>query len=194
MKGTTVFFDFETGGTEPQHPNIQLAAIAVRDWKEVAFFERKIKFDPAACDPSALLINHYSAAKWVDAVEEAEAASAFVDFLQSHADMQLISKKGNPYNVARLAGHNICSFDMPRLRSMMDKALDGTFWPGCWWYPLDTLQLAIWHFTRNRLPFPKNFQLSTLASHFGVTPLEGEAHDALVDVRMCAKIAERILH
>ena len=57
MKGTTVFFDFESGGTEPEHPNIQLAAIAVRGWKEVDAFERKIDFIESDCDPAAIALN-----------------------------------------------------------------------------------------------------------------------------------------
>lgn len=47
----TVYYDVETGGTEPQHPTIQLAAIAVDGGKELGAFEQKIQFDEAACDP-----------------------------------------------------------------------------------------------------------------------------------------------
>lgn len=189
MNGTTIFFDFETGGTEPHHPNIQLAAIAVRDWKEVDCFEQKIAFDMTNCDSEALRINGYTLKNWKNAKPEQDVASAFVSFLQGNADLSLISQRtGNPYMVARLAGHNILTFDIPRLRKMLDSR---GFWPGCWWYPLDTYQRAIWHFTEQGLPMPKNFQLQTLASHFGIGS-QGTAHEALADVRLCALVAEKL--
>lgn len=38
-----VLFDFETGGVKPEHPSIQLSAIAVDEqWNELDSFERKI--------------------------------------------------------------------------------------------------------------------------------------------------------
>lgn len=188
MNGTTVFFDFETGGTEPQHPNIQLAAVAVRDWKEVDVFERKIAFDPSKCDPEALRINGYRAEDWANAEPEHRVASAFRLFLERHADMELISKRGKPYTTARLAGHNVHAFDCPRLKTMMDRGLGGTFWPGCWWYPLDTYPVAIWHCTKNGIRVP-DYQLQTLARVFGIES-QGAAHEALADVRLCVRIAE----
>lgn len=190
MNGTTVFIDFETGGTESRHPNIQLAAIAVRGGSELEAFERKIRFDPRACDPKALELNHYSAEAWQDAGDEGDIAFEFAAFLKRHADMPLVSKRGTNYTAARLAGHNIVAFDGPRLRTMMDKALNGAFWPGCWWYPLDTYQRSIWWFTERGLPMPASFRIEALAQHFGIDA--SGAHDALADVRICAALAERL--
>lgn len=190
MKGTTVFFDFETGGVEPARPNIQLAAVAVRDWREIEAFEVKIAFNVADCDPDALRIVGYTPERWVNAESEAAAAVRFREFLQRHADLRLVSKGGKPYTTARLAGHNAATFDCPRLRSMMDRHLAGAFWPGCWWYPLDTYQRAIWYCVENGLEQPKSFQLQDLAAHFGL-PV-ASAHEALSDVRTCVALA-RIL-
>lgn len=187
MNGTTVFFDFETGGVEPARPNIQLAAVAVRDWAEVEAFEAKIAFDVAACDPAALELVGYDAARWAKAEPEASVARRFRDFLARHADLRLVSKRGSTYSTCRLAGHNVATFDAPRLRAMMDAHLAGAFWPGCWWYPLDTYQRAIWYFTERGLALPDKFTLQALAAHFGISV--ASAHDALSDVRTCAALA-----
>ena len=62
---TTVFFDLETGGVTPDHPDIQLAAIAVdSDLNELDSFERKIQFKESDADPEALKLNHYDASIW----------------------------------------------------------------------------------------------------------------------------------
>ena len=191
MKGTTVYFDLETGGIEERHPNIQIAAIAVRDGKETDAIEHKIHFDEAAADPEALVINHYDAAVWAaQAVTLDTAVRAFSGFCREHADLELISQRtGRPYSVARLAGHNVVSFDIPRLRRMFDATGDG-YIPACWWYPLDTYQRAIWYFAERDVPAPENYRLPTLAAHFGLDA--AGAHDALADVRLAAGIARVI--
>lgn len=190
MKGTTIYFDFETGGVEDTHPNIQLAAVAVRDWKEVASFERKIQFTVSECDPEALTLNGYDADTWaIEAKPQPQVAKEFVSFLRAYADLELVSQRtGNPYKAARMAGHNVVAFDIPRLRRMMDAARVG-WWPGCWWYPLDVYQRAIWHFAERGLEAPENYQLQTLAKHFEI-PAQGAEHEALADVRLCARIAQ----
>lgn len=188
---TTVFLDLETGGTESHHPDTQIAAIAVSPaWEELDHFEAKIQFDEAACDPVALDVNSYDADTWTRcAIPEAAALGTFCAFLKKHATVQMTSKRtGRPYQVARIAGHNIATFDVPRLRRMAARNGD-VFLPAAWWYPLDTLQLALWHFSA-RDDAPKNFQLSTLAAHFGVAT-DG-AHDALADVRLSMAVAHEI--
>lgn len=179
------------GRKAPGAGNIQIAAIAVRDGRELDAFERKIRFDESRADPEALAMNHYDPTVWkAEAVAVDSAVQAFSDFCRDHADLELISKRtGRPYNVARLAGHNVVSFDIPRLRRMFDASGDG-YIPACWWYPLDTYQRAIWYFAENGLPAPQNYQLPTLAAHFGLDP-QG-AHDALADVRLAAGIAQAI--
>lgn len=189
MKGTTIFFDLETGGVEDAHPNIQIAAVAVRDWKEVEAFERKIQFNPVLCDPAALQLNGYAPSKWAQAVTEPDAFRAFDAFCARHGDLELVSARtGRPYTVARLAGHNVTSFDIPRLRSAMARA-GVKFMRACWFYPLDTYQRAVWHFAEREMPTPENFQLQTLARHFGI-PAQGAEHEALADVRLTVRLAE----
>lgn len=193
MKGTTIFFDLETGGVEDHHPNIQVAAVAVReDWSEAGVLERKIDFEPAACDPEALRLNGYRPEDWVTAVTERQAMLEFDAFCRRHGDLSLVSKRtGNPYTMARLAGHNVAAFDIPRIRRAMDRA-GVKFMRGCWWYPLDTYQRALWHFTERGLQQPEDFKLQSLAAHFGIEA-QGAAHEALADVRLCARIARAII-
>ena len=183
-----VFFDTETGGLELHHPTIQIAAAAVdmRDGKDLGAFECKIKFNPAECSERALEINSYDPDVWErEAIGPAQAVHDFFDFLRRHADMDMVSKRGRPYQVARLGGHNIANFDIPRIRNLAAEA----FMPACWWYPLDTLHLALWHYVASDDP-PPNYRLTTLAEKLGIAT--DNAHDALADVRLSAAVALKL--
>lgn len=190
MKLTTVFFDLETGGVKDSDPDIQLAAVAVLDWKEVGTFEKKITFDAHQASPEALAMNSYDPGVWAQkAMSEEWVVEEFSGFLSKFASLTKISKAGNPYLVARLAGHNAASFDAPRLHRMF-KRNGGRFCPADIYRPLDTLQLALWYFL-GRENEPESYQLGTLATTLGIeTP---DAHDALGDVRTTIAIAKRIL-
>lgn len=189
---TTVYFDLETGGTGDHHPTIQVAAVAVApDWKEVEAFERKIRFRVADCDKKALTVNGFDPAEWSYAVSEGEAMRDFDAFLARHADWELVSKKsGRPYKVARLAGHNIASFDLPRVKRGMEQA-GLNWWRGCWWYPLDTYQLAIWTLLGSDRE-PPDYKLQTLREHLGI-PAPTREHEALADVRVCIQVARALV-
>ena len=117
---TVVYFDLETGGVEPHHPTIQLAAIAVDDsGREVSAFEQKIAFKESDADPEALKMNHYTAEDWKGAINWQATAANFASWLKPYSTVQLMSKRtGKPYKVARLAGYNAVAFDAPRLRAM----------------------------------------------------------------------------
>ena len=185
-----IVFDLETGGLEPHHAITQIAAIAVdASWQEVETFERKVQFDVGKADPEALRLNSYEPEAWAsEAIPEREAAEAFAAFCRKHATLELISRAGNPYTVARLAGHNVVAFDVPRVRAMMQRCGD-VFWPACWWYPLDTYQGAIWHF-HGREDAPENYRLPTLARAFGIDA--SNAHDALADTRIVVRLAAHL--
>ena len=182
----TVVFDFETGGTEPQHPSIQLAAIAVDDaGVELGAFEQKIAFNEADADPAALAINHYSADAWKDAVTPAVCASRFAAWLRPYSVIERVSKAGNLYQVARGAGYNAVAFDWPRLR-----ALFGTQFCPMDYLVRDVLQRVLFYADENG-EAPENFKLATVAAWLGI-PTDG-AHDALFDVRLCAKVYAKII-
>lgn len=190
------FFDLETGGTEDRHPTIQIAAVAVNiaqpDWPIVEEFERKVMFDPEVCDPEALKLNHYNPDVWEkEEVLPSRVRIEFGAFLKRHATLQLTSAKGNDYVTAKIAGHNIIRFDLPRL----DRLFGPGFKPYAWWRALDTIALASWifdgHLAGNSQSYPKNLQLGTLCEFFDIKT-EG-AHDALADVHLTIKLTKALL-
>ena len=188
MKGATVFFDLETGGLRPEAPTIQIAAVAVLEWRQLDSFEVKIRFDEAAADPEALALNHYDPEVWRrDAVLVDEALATFADFLRLYPDIDKVSARGRPYRVARLAGHNVAAFDAPRLVDAFKRR--GLFLPADAFRPLDTLQLALWRLCGSPSQ-PSSYKLGALCEHLGIAT-EG-AHDALADVRMCVELARAL--
>src|SRR5580700_11396844 len=81
----TVYFDLETGGVRPEHPIIQIAAVAIDNatWQEVDAIEMKLCFDPSQADPEALRLNHYNTAVWhAEAVIPSQARLQFARFLE----------------------------------------------------------------------------------------------------------------
>ena len=189
-----VFFDLETGGLDPaRHPIIQLAAVATdaRDGlRELGAIELKVKFDPAAADPEALAGNSYDADAWErDAHPGHVAAGALSGFLRAHSTVEKTSARtGRAYRVARLAGHNAAAFDWQFLRSWYDRL--GSFLPADY-RVLDTLQLAAW-LAYSRGGEVGGLGLSDLAARLGVER-EGEAHDALSDVRLTVGVARVLM-
>lgn len=185
----TVYFDFETGGVNNE-PSIQLAAVAVDEaWKEVDSFERKIKFDPAECSPDALKINGYTAEAWKDALPPSAVAVKFAQWIKPHSTVEMISQRtGNPYTVARLAGYNALTFDLPRLRALFGK----NFFP-CSYHVRDVLQRAMFYFDEHPdiAEKPKNLKLSELCAYFGIE--NAGAHEALTDVRMTVALHRRLI-
>lgn len=182
--GRIVFFDLETSGLDKErHAITQIAAIAVCVITGVVHEEIEIKvlFKVEDADPEALRVNSYSKEVWErDAVHPEQALSQFSAFLKRHATVKMTSKLGRPYRVARLAGHNSATFDGPFLQAWYSRL--GQFCPASY-LTLDTLQLALWHFSGAVQQFqPENFKLQTLCNHLGI-PTEGEAHDALADVK-----------
>ena len=190
MGATTIWIDTETGGTEPHHPTIQVAAIAERDWLELATLEVKIRFDVAKAEPDALALNHFDAAIWErEALPEVTAVEDLAAFFRDHATVEKLSKRtGRPYRVARLAGHNLAGFDGPRLVEMFKR--HGAFMPAAAFEPLDTMHLSRWYALGQENP-PASAKLGDLCAHFGIQ--QPAAHDALGDVRSCIAVARRML-
>src|SRR5262245_12475378 len=186
----TIFFDTETGGVQPQHPTIQLGAVAIDShYREVASFSQNIAFNEADADPEALAMNHYTREAWADAVAPGVAAARFAAWLRPYCWIERVSKAGNPYRVARLAGYNALTFDAPRLERMF-----GTQF--CPWdrRVRDVMQWALWYFdyqeSHGFTRRPENMKLSTVAACFDV-PVDG-AHGALADARICALVAHEL--
>lgn len=183
----TIYFDTETAGLTPAHPTIQLAAIAIDDASglERSNFEVKIRFNEADADPEALAMNHWDRVVWAKSdVTPDNAARLFAEWVRPYCSIEMISKRtGNPYKVAKLAGYNALTFDLPRL-----KALFGTQFFPCSYHVRDVLQRAMFWFDENpTAPRPENLKLGTVCAYFGIPVID--AHDALGDVRMTAALA-----
>ena len=180
-----IAFDVETGGVEDHHPTTQIAAVAYNEetFEEMDELEIKLRFDEAACDPKALKLNSYDALLWgAEAISDDAARAKLTDFFEANQTWDLVSKRGKPYRTAKLVAHN-AAFDIRRLRKLWG---DG-YTPFAWFYPHDTLQLALWKCSSAVIP-PVNYQLGTLCKYFGIET-EG-AHDALADCRMTIKLAQ----
>lgn len=184
---TTVYLDLETGGLQPHHPIIQIAAVAVDDGtlEELATFERKIAFDVAKADPEALTMNHYSDAAWEGCLQPVAVAHALSAFAKPYLCVQRISQRGMPYSLGKLAGYNAITFDAPRLKAFYA----GEFFPFSYQIR-DVLQRVLWWFDETGLTPPADFKLATVAQYFGVST-DG-AHDALSDVRMTIALAKAL--
>ena len=116
----TVFFDLETGGLEPGvHPIIQFAAVAVdENFHTLEELELKLRFDIGVCTGEALEVNSFDPDVWEkQAIDPRAAMVAITSFLKRHNTVKLISKRGNPYYVALMVGHNASNFDGPSSRS-----------------------------------------------------------------------------
>jgi hypothetical protein len=188
------FADLETGGLEEYHPTIQVAVVTVNvsddDWPEVERIERKVRFDYAMCDPKALEVNHWDPKVWErEAVSIPEVRDDLAAYFKRHQTWNLVSKAGNAYTTAKIAGHNVKEFDIPRLRRLFGQRRT----PFCWWYPFDTYLVALWQLGLTTSPHgPENYQLATLCRYFGTMIPEGGYHDALEDVLANIQLARHL--
>lgn len=187
----------------PGNPVIQVAAIACEadTWEPLETFEVKLGFRRELATGEALEINSFDHDLWIEeSVRCFDGLEMFRAFLDRHKTVELISKKGNPYNVAQLCGHNAASFDLDFiLRSFQDpewqkyalpgdaprkEPVKGIFFPGSF-QVIDTLHLARWVLAGQ----VEDFKLGTLAEHFKIpTP----THDALADVRVTVEVARML--
>ncbi len=186
---TTVFIDLETGGLGPNHPDIQVAAIAVRGWREIETYEAKIQFDEARAEPEVLAMNSYDPEAWrTHAKPESRVVAELGALLRRHLSIGMVSQRGKVYRVARIAGHNVVNFDAPRLKAMFARC--NAFLPVDIYLPLDTLQLALWQCAMWDVK-PASYKVSDLCRQFGVSLTDG--HDALSDVRATIHLARELM-
>lgn len=195
MLPSIVFLDIETGGLDIGDPITQIAALAVAadTFEELSFLDLRLRFNEAACQAKALEVSHYDAARWAsEAIEPSEACTQLAGFLNRYSCISRKSQRtGRPYSVAQPAGHNIGSFDLPRLSHFF--SLFDRFFPISYNHALDTLHGCRWYFQQRGMPFPDSLKLFDLVKHFGLTPAEGLAHDALTDVRLASQLAKILL-
>ena len=186
-----VFFDLETGGLDGTvYPITQIGAVVTdENLNEIESYERKVLFREKNADPVALKKNHYDRKVWqAEGRDPREVVLEFTALLDKYRDIKNVSAKGRQYTSTQLAGHNAAVFDRKFLGDWYKRL--GAYCPGDW-RVLDTLQLALWWYRVTGRPRPENFRLETLCEDLGI-PMEGAAHDALVDVRATVALAKRL--
>ena len=185
-----VFFDLETGGLSAKRdPIIQIGAIAADSaFNELEAFEVKLQFDKRKAHPQALAMNSYDEAVWAEeAIPPLAAANQFSKFLKKYADVEKISKRGNPYRVAQLAGHNAASFDGPFIRQLFKQ--HNLFFPANH-HILDTIQMALLDQIKQN-DATGSLSLANLSIAFDIH--NEFSHDALGDVRATLELARKLL-
>ena len=192
MMNPLVIFDLETGGVEPQHPDIQLAALVLDVAREVGRFHARIQFKEADCDPEALQMNSYDPELWkAEAVPERIVVAQFARFLEPYRSIEKMSQRtGRPYTIAKLAGHNVQRFDGPRLRAMFKR--HDQFLAADTYGALDTWQRALWEIHETGASPPRSYKLLDLCEYFGIEIPEEGAHDARVDVALTAELIRSV--
>lgn len=188
-----VFFDLETDSRDVETAQIiQIGAIAVDEQlRTLEMFESKVDFDRGRADPQSLEMNSYDDAVWAaEQVPLSVTLDEFAVFARQYADVTMISKKGRPFKVAQLIGHNAQTFDGPiiqRVYKQRDLFLPASF------AVMDTCQRAKFYFWERwaDLQQPENFKLGTLAEVFGVKL--DDAHDALADCKATRDVYRAML-
>ena len=182
-----VFVDVETAGLKSSPKIIQIAAVAIdADLNEVESFETKVRFEP-----SKMTKGSFEPTLWKRIANQPEkAADEFAAFLRRHATVDMVSKAGNPYQLARLAAHN-ASFDCPLLEKWYRDL--GSFFPAAR-STFCTLQRAYWLFEEDKsLSPPADYKLATLCEYFGITLPRTDAHNAVADVQATVKLYRAIV-
>lgn len=191
-----VFYDLETGGTDPDKDEIiQVAAVAFKidgdSWQRTADLERKLIFDVGAADPQALLVNSYNEEVWAkEAVTQLKGLTDFDDFARPYKDVVRTSKRtGKTFTCLRTGGHNILKFDDAFVRNWYFR--NKRFCPFDYQEVFDTLQLAKWQIRFGTEKDPADYTLGQLCDFYKV-PLQ-DSHDAFNDVLATARLAWRMV-
>ena len=191
MNQTTVFLDIETDRLDPKTANpIQIAMVAVNraTLEEIDSFESKIKFDATQADPDALERNCYDVDIWErEAIEPFRAMENIRAFLLRHGDWSRVSRRGNNYYTAEIAGHNAANYDAVVLASFFKR--HEAYLPAATWVtgPVDTMHMARCIEWLKNERWESGFSLGALCQRFDIS-LENE-HDAMADVRATVELA-----
>ena len=182
-----IFVDVETAGLKTAPSIVQIAAIAIdAELNEVESFETKVRFESTKIDQES-----FEPTLWKRMANQPEkAAEEFASFLRRHATVDMVSKAGRPYQLARLAAHN-SSFDCPLLERWY-RDLD-LFYPAAR-STFCTLQRAYWLFEEDKsLAPPADYKLTTLCEYFGIALHRADVHNAVADVQATVKLYRAIV-
>lgn len=187
-----VWVDLETGGTdETMHQITQIAAVATEgppDFKEVDWFERKIRLVSGRYSKEALELQNYDSEAWErEAIPTFDALEQFIEWIGPFRHDRTSKRTGRAYKVAHMGGFN-AGFDGDFLRAACERAdlwMPLTNWTGG---IIDLLPVAKWWFGMQG-QWLETFTLEYLCEVLGI-PLK--AHDALDDVRATVELARRM--
>ena len=179
-----VFVDIETTHLDTNLAvPIQIAAIAIdkSSLNTIDEFEIKIDFNRSLADTESLSRNCYNPNKWKkDAVSPQVARSKFSNFCKEHATWDRVSKNGNRYTIAEMAGHNADFYDASII-SRWYREHDKYIPLSCWRTGvIDTMHMARIVETVYGERWDSGFSLRALCDRFGIL-LKNE-HNAMEDV------------
>ena len=181
-----LWVDTETTGTDPgKNGIIQLAGVLEINGNEISTFDYKIQpFPEDVIEDSALAVNGFTREELNGFMPPHDARVAFVKMLSTHVD------RYNKRDKFFFAGYNGI-FDLNFIHAFFKKCGDPYFGSYVWWPSVDVSVMAGHALMGVRHELP-NFKLETVAAHFGIQP-QGEAHDAMTDIRMTKAIYDRLL-
>ena len=181
-----LWVDTETTGTDPgKNGIIQLAGVLEINGHETTSFDFKIRpFADDVIEDTALTVNGFTREELAGFIPPHDAHNYFVQILSAHVDRY--DKRDKCF----FAGYNGI-FDLNFLHAFFKKCGDPYFGSYVWWPSIDVSVMAGHALMSVRHELP-NFRLETVASHFGIQP-QGEAHDAMTDIRMTMEIYRRLV-
>lgn len=179
-----LYLDLETTGVDPSVcAIIQMALIVEIDSDTKESLDIIIRpFEGCKIEPGALAMNDIPKAT-AEGLLYAQAYKALLMTMEQYVD------KYNKTDKFNLIGYNI-GFDDRFLREMWSRMKDVYYNSWFWWPPLDVAVLAAQYLRHERRRL-ENFKLSTVAQYLDIKR-EGDAHDALSDIRLTKAIYKRV--
>lgn len=186
-----IWIDVETGGLdEKKNPLIQVAAFVEIGGEIKDKFVSYIRpFPMDIVEPKALEVNKLTMDQLKAFPEPRAVYLKFISFLDNYINRYDSSDKLVPL------GYNV-SFDMGFLREFWLKNGDKYFGSYFLHVPVDVMGLVVAHSIMLDIPLPSRMRLTDQIKFFGLE-VEGDLHDAEVDIRMTRevflKVKEKLL-
>jgi len=189
MAKPELWLDFETGGVDPMvHSPLSFAMEGYdSNGNALGCWDVQIRIQPLVVEPQALKINKIDPTTPGIGLEEFKNGyfRRLNDWFYNGNKEGRTEPMIRPYAeiMPLVCGHNTSGFD-----NLMLKRLLGD-WVGAITQGIDTMVLAAtlrqWGIIN-----PENIKLGTLLAYFDISPLEGELHTALTDIRGCKRLNE----
>lgn len=185
MSDTIIFADIETGGLIPGvHPIIQLAALKEVEGEVVDEINIKIRpFKGCKISPKALEVNGITMNQLRNDPERVDLEVAMKKFLPFCGLKNTFTSRDDR---VYFCGYNSVRFDFPHLECAAETSGIGYFYAKFHFPGIDVAVLAADRLRGERAKM-SSFKLMDVAKHFGIDT-EGQAHDALFDVRITREL------